>query len=180
MHDRAVAALAAWLNGSDHEVENHVYVAARLILDRLDRDELLRDAIELEATVILTADEPVDDPATLKCRANQEAIGARRVMFCGRCGHATNNQSQGHWWAICRVTGTVRAMHYCCPDACELEDGPEPDPVAPCHPDPATWQGLELPNELTSEKADGSLGIELEASDEVGLAAPPWRRGGDG
>lgn len=46
--DRAINALAAWLNGGDHEVAPHHFIAARLVLDRLDRDALLRDAIELE------------------------------------------------------------------------------------------------------------------------------------
>lgn len=46
--DRAIDALAAWLNGSPHEVAAHYFIAARLILERLDRDALLADAIELE------------------------------------------------------------------------------------------------------------------------------------
>lgn len=53
VHDRAVTALAAWLNGSDHEVENHLYVAAAAALRLLNREELgwlgvhLEDANEL-------------------------------------------------------------------------------------------------------------------------------------
>jgi hypothetical protein len=49
VHDRAVAALAAWLNGSDHEVENYLYHAAKAALRLLNREELGWLGITLEA-----------------------------------------------------------------------------------------------------------------------------------
>lgn len=42
-------------------------------------------------------------------------------MVCGRCGHHTGNNTQGHYWGRCNVTGTLRGFHFCCPDDCELE-----------------------------------------------------------
>lgn len=47
--------------------------------------------------------------------------GRCRCVVCGRCGHHTGNGHQGHYWAFCKVTGTTRAFHFCCPDDCELE-----------------------------------------------------------
>lgn len=49
LHDRTVAALAAWLNGSDHEIENHLYHAAAAALRLLNRDELGWLGVCLEA-----------------------------------------------------------------------------------------------------------------------------------
>lgn len=48
VRDRAVAAVAAYLNGSDHEVESHLYVAAALWLDLIHREPLVRLGIDLE------------------------------------------------------------------------------------------------------------------------------------
>lgn len=72
------------------------------------------------------------------CRANQDMIEpASRVMFCGRCGHAASNAHQGHSWQWCSVLGAMSAgHHFCCPGSCELVDGRDMDPTAPCHPDP--------------------------------------------
>ncbi len=46
-----------------------------------------------------------------------------RCMVCSRCKHHTGNSTQGHYWARCAVTKTMREFHFCCPDACELETG---------------------------------------------------------
>lgn len=75
-----------------------------------------------------------------RCLANQAAAwDPDDVMYCGRCGHATDGRLQGHWWGHCDVTGTTRATHFCCPGSCELEAAAEPDPRQPCHPDPGSW-----------------------------------------
>jgi len=47
-----------------------------------------------------------------------------RCVVCPRCRHHTGNAHQGHHWGFCKVTGTVREGHFCCPDpafGCELE-----------------------------------------------------------
>jgi hypothetical protein len=47
-----------------------------------------------------------------------------RCVVCPRCHHHTGNSHQGHYWAMCKVTGTVREFHMCCPDpeyGCSLE-----------------------------------------------------------
>ena len=46
---------------------------------------------------------------------------ACRCMICPRCHHHTGNAHQGHNWAYCKVTGTMRDFHFCCPGNCELE-----------------------------------------------------------
>ena len=48
--------------------------------------------------------------------------GSCRHLTCGRCGQHTNNNTQGHYWAYCRVTKTCREFHFCCPDDCQLEE----------------------------------------------------------
>lgn len=45
-----------------------------------------------------------------------------RCMWCGRCNKVTGNTTQGHFWAFCKVTGTMRDFHFCCPDNCALEE----------------------------------------------------------
>lgn len=50
--------------------------------------------------------------------------GQCRCMVCAHCGHHTGNSHQGHFWAYCRVTASIRDFHFCCPDeeyGCELE-----------------------------------------------------------
>lgn len=42
-------------------------------------------------------------------------------MLCAKCEKHTGNNNQGHYWGWCKVTGTVREMHFCCPGACALE-----------------------------------------------------------
>lgn len=49
-----------------------------------------------------------------------DAIGACRHLTCGRCEQHTDNGNQGHYWAYCSVTKTVRDFHFCCPGDCEL------------------------------------------------------------
>lgn len=51
-----------------------------------------------------------------------------RCVVCARCGHHTGNSHQGHYWRLCKVTGTLREFHMCCPDpayGCALEAGAE-------------------------------------------------------
>lgn len=45
------------------------------------------------------------------------------AWHCGRCGGCTGYQ--GHHWSHCKVTGTVREFHMCCPDDCELSAADE-------------------------------------------------------
>ena len=49
--------------------------------------------------------------------------GECRCVVCPRCGHHTGNSHQGHYWGRCKVTGTTREFHFCCPSepGCELE-----------------------------------------------------------
>jgi len=44
-----------------------------------------------------------------------------RCIVCARCNKHTGNATQGHHWGWCKVTGTFREGHFCCPDDCELE-----------------------------------------------------------
>lgn len=46
-----------------------------------------------------------------------------RCMVCGRCGHHTGNNTQGHYWAYCKVNKDSKDFHFCCPDDCELSNG---------------------------------------------------------
>lgn len=48
VRDRAIAAVAAYLNGSDHEVPSHLYVAARIWLDLASWGPLAQLGINLE------------------------------------------------------------------------------------------------------------------------------------
>lgn len=50
-----------------------------------------------------------------------EPVYECRCLVCSNCGHHTGNTSQGHYWAYCKATKTMRAFHFCCPDACELQ-----------------------------------------------------------
>ena len=42
-------------------------------------------------------------------------------IICDQCNQATGNNTQGHYWSFCKVTGTVREFHFCCPGDCQLE-----------------------------------------------------------
>lgn len=50
-------------------------------------------------------------------------------LICARCNKHTGNNSQGHYWGLCKGLlrqGTpfekaVRELHFCCPGDCELE-----------------------------------------------------------
>jgi hypothetical protein len=44
-----------------------------------------------------------------------------RCLVCSRCHRHTGNTTQGHYWGFCKVTGTVRQTHFCCPGSCQLE-----------------------------------------------------------
>jgi hypothetical protein len=62
------------------------------------------------------------------CDAKNPSVvdGHCRCMVCARCGHHTGNATQGHYWALCKATGTIREFHFCCDDpafGCELEKG---------------------------------------------------------
>lgn len=49
-------------------------------------------------------------------------------MTCGRCNKHTGNNSQGHYWGLCKrlmrtgvkAQDAVTEFHFCCPDDCEL------------------------------------------------------------
>lgn len=92
---------------------------------------------DIETGVILTGDsgaqyiigEPIGlepEPGSV-CDAEGASYvdGRCRCTVCPRCGHHTGNAHQGHYWAHCKVTGTSREFHFCCPlePGCELEDG---------------------------------------------------------
>ncbi len=48
-------------------------------------------------------------------------LNAQRNVICGRCEPDTGNSNQGHYWAWCKVTRSMREFHFCCPDNCALE-----------------------------------------------------------
>lgn len=75
------------------------------------------------------------DEAMADCRDNQNRVRpAGRVMFCGRCGHATAG-GYGHVSGWCdRRRELTTGPHFCCPASCEFEDGSEIEKEAPCHP----------------------------------------------
>ena len=60
---------------------------------------------------------------TSECDATDASYvdGHCRCIVCARCGHHTGNAHQGHYWAYCSATKTLRDFHLCCPDDCELE-----------------------------------------------------------
>lgn len=43
-----------------------------------------------------------------------------RCVVCPRCEEHTGNANQGHFWAYCKETRSVRTFHFCCPHNCEL------------------------------------------------------------
>lgn len=51
-------------------------------------------------------------------------------LVCSRCGHHTGNNTQGHFWSICkplikrgyRLDQAAVDFHFCCPDDCELDN----------------------------------------------------------
>ena len=53
-------------------------------------------------------------------RTHEWGEGHSLGMVCARCNTHTGNNHQGHYWGLCKVTGAVREMHFCCPDNCEL------------------------------------------------------------
>jgi hypothetical protein len=82
----------------------------------MTKAELLRQSI-------LQVPPLVGNPPTCNAElpASRDGRGGCRCMECGRCGRHTGNSTQGHFWAQCRVTETLRDFHFCCPGACELE-----------------------------------------------------------
>jgi hypothetical protein len=87
---------------------------------------------------------PPDCDAELFGNAPTVLDGRCRCLVCGRCGHHTGNASQGHYWAWCKVTHSIRKHHFCCQDpvyGCSLEatlvEGGEPQPERP--PMAALW-----------------------------------------
>jgi hypothetical protein len=65
--------------------------------------------------------EPVNPPGCdSPAPASLDGNGGCRCLVCGRCGHHTGDNNQGHWWAWCTVTRTLREHHFCCPGDCEL------------------------------------------------------------
>ena len=74
------------------------------------------------------------DEAVADCQYNQRSIRpAGRVMFCGRCGHATGG-GQGHFYSWCKRTKKIETPHFCCKSSCALVDGEEIERDAECHP----------------------------------------------
>lgn len=52
---------------------------------------------------------------------DNEGVIRCRCLVCSRCKRHTGNNNQGHYWAHCSATGTVREFHFCCPGDCQLE-----------------------------------------------------------
>jgi hypothetical protein len=61
------------------------------------------------------------DAESPTCYAMPDGTVSCRCIICHRCGRHTGNSNQGHYWARCKVTKTIRDFHFCCPDDCELE-----------------------------------------------------------
>ena len=53
--------------------------------------------------------------------SNPDGSYSCRCLVCGRCNRHTGNSTQGHYWAYCKATRSLRDFHFCCPDDCELE-----------------------------------------------------------
>lgn len=72
-------------------------------------------------------DDRPDHPDRLTCKHAGYIIRvdplviACRCTICFRCAKHTGNNTQGHHWSLCQVTGTLRDPHFCCPGNCELE-----------------------------------------------------------
>lgn len=66
---------------------------------------------------------PGCDAAEFGGAASFSPDGSCRCLVCARCGHHTGNSHQGHYWAWCSITRSLRDHHFCCPDrefGCEL------------------------------------------------------------
>ena len=59
-------------------------------------------------------------PPPARRRVPADPVDRSPGMTCGRCERATGNNHQGHYWSHCKVTGTLRGFHFCCPGDCEL------------------------------------------------------------
>ena len=78
------------------------------------------------ADCLCLGDEPGEPESGCDAAATFLPDGTCRCIVCSRCGHHTGNAHQGHYWAWCKVTHSVREFHRCCPDpafGCELEAG---------------------------------------------------------
>lgn len=109
--------------------------ARAMILDRMDsRNDRVAERIErmktnassnviYEASMRAVPPAPSGNPPGCDSDkpASWDGAGGCRCMKCHRCDRHTGNSTQGHYWAHCRVTGTTRDFHHCCPGACELE-----------------------------------------------------------
>lgn len=54
--------------------------------------------------------------------ASHDGNGGCRCIVCGRCGHHTGNQTQGHYWGYCTKRRMGSEFHHCCPGNCELDE----------------------------------------------------------
>lgn len=72
-----------------------------------------------------TPTEPLLPVPPLGCDHPTATIDTRtgqcRCLVCARCDKHTGNSNQGHYWAWCSVTRSMRKFHFCCPGDCELE-----------------------------------------------------------
>lgn len=108
---------------------------AALVAAKLLRiDDLLEDVYDAEDVELFHPNNDREDLGELvekifgprPCDADAPTLGPDgqcTCLVCSKCGHHTGNSHQGHYWRACKVTGTDREFHFCCPDACELEGG---------------------------------------------------------
>lgn len=64
---------------------------------------------------------PCDAPGGGGSYLSPDGSVSCRCVVCSRCGKHTGNSNQGHYWAFCKVTKSLREFHSCCPGDCELE-----------------------------------------------------------
>jgi hypothetical protein len=97
------------------------------------REKLFADS---DVELVFTLDEVREAGHAVLEQLQQEIEGRAEAAFemaswikakldgigCGRCNKPTGNNSQGHYWAYCKVTRTIREDHFCCPNDCELGD----------------------------------------------------------
>jgi hypothetical protein len=140
---RAVAALAA--ADDDEQLDRAVSELIARFADRIaaleardamgtDAAQNGRSATETDATPPEAAGVELEFGKGTAGLSEAEALsdcpspyrdGTCRHLTCGRCKQHTNNSSQGHYWAYCKVTKTKREFHFCCPGDCELERNDE-------------------------------------------------------
>jgi len=91
--------------------------------------------------------------------------GHCRCVVCSRCNHHTGNNHQGHYWRKCKVTGTMRVFHFCCPGDCELEATIVTEAPAERTGGPVDSALSQLLNHI--EVAMWSEGVDLEVTNRV-------------